>query len=286
MSHLFKGLLRSLNGLRRGLLSSVWGSEARWRGVELGAAIVCNGRPYLHREAGSRIRIGDHVVLNSSLRSNPINCARPVSLRTMKAGAEIILGCRVGLSGVSICAAQRVEIGEGTFVGADAVIFDNDFHAPVGEWGWGAPAADNPKPVLIGRGCSSARAIILKGVTIGDRAIIGPGGGHEGRARGCDCGGNPARLISPQRERPNLNPQRGTAETTSRRPGNPARSLRIRPKHGPEDGAGGGNWSKRKVRCPWRRRKPPSRGADGRGPDPISQRCMPPTPSFIVDGEH
>lgn len=199
MSHLFKGLLRSLNGLRRGLLSSVWGSEARWRGVELGAAIVCNGRPYLHREAGSRIRIGDHVVLNSSLRSNPIGCARPVSLRTMKAGAEIILGCRVGLSGVSICAAQRVEIGEGTFVGADAVIFDNDFHAPVGEWGWGAPAADNPKPVLIGRGVFiGARAIILKGVTIGDRAIIGAGAVvTKDVPAGAIAAGNPARLISP-----------------------------------------------------------------------------------------
>jgi acetyltransferase-like isoleucine patch superfamily enzyme len=94
----------------------------------------------------------------------------------MQAGAEIILGRGVGLSGTSICAARKVEIGEGTFVGADVVIFDNDFHAPEGDWNWGDFAPDNPRPVVIGRGVFiGARAIILKGVTIGDRAIVGAG---------------------------------------------------------------------------------------------------------------
>ena len=190
--------LRALNRARRGLINCVWRSEARWRGLELGQAIVFNGRPYLHRHPDSRIVIGARVCLNSTLRSNPIGCARPVSLRTMRAGAEIILGPGVGLSGVSICAAQRVEIGEGTFVGADAIIFDNDFHAPVGEWGWGGIATDNPRPVIIGRGVFiGARAIILKGVTIGDRAIIGAGAvvTKDVPARAI-AAGNPARIVS------------------------------------------------------------------------------------------
>ncbi len=169
-------LLRSLNAARRGMLNSFWLTEARLRGLELGRRIVLNGRPYLHREGGSRIVLGDDVCLNSSLRSNPIGCSRPVSLRTMRPGAQIILGRQVGLSSTAVCAAVRVEIGEGTFVGADTYIFDNDFHAPIGEWNWGAPAPDNPKPVIIGRGVFiGARAIILKGVTIGDRAIVGAG---------------------------------------------------------------------------------------------------------------
>jgi acetyltransferase-like isoleucine patch superfamily enzyme len=169
-------LLRSLNAARRGMLNFVWLTEARLRGLELGRRIVLNGRPYLHRESGSRIILSDGVCLNSSLRSNPIGCSRPVSLRTMRPGAQIILGPRVGLSSTAVCAAIRVEIGEGTFVGADTYIFDNDFHAPIGEWNWGPPAPDNPKPVIIGRGVFiGARAIILKGVTIGDRAIVGAG---------------------------------------------------------------------------------------------------------------
>lgn len=194
-------ILRPLNEVRRSLVISLWRLEARARGLELGAGVVFNGRPYLHREPGSRIVLGDGVILNSTLRSNPIGCARPVSLRTMQAGAELILGRNVGLSGVSICAAKRVEIGEGTFVGADAVIFDNDFHAPSGEWGWGMFASDNPRPVVIGRGAFiGARAIILKGVTIGDRAIVGAGAvvAKDVPAGGV-AAGNPARVLERSR---------------------------------------------------------------------------------------
>ena len=171
-----KNLLRSLNAVRRGVVNSLWLAEARLRGVELGQGVILNGRPYFQRVAGARIVLGDHICLNTSLRSNPIGCSRPVSLVTMRSGAEIILGKNVGLSSTAVCAAVRVEIGEGTFVGADSYIFDNDFHSPFGEWSWGPPAADNPKPVIIGRGVFiGARATILKGVTIGDRAIVGAG---------------------------------------------------------------------------------------------------------------
>lgn len=194
--------LQFLHGAWLSFLNRVWNAEARLRGFELGLHIVFNGRPYLYRHPGSRIVLGDRVCLNSSLRSNPIGCSRPVSLRTMRAGAEILLGPGVGLSGTSICAAIRVEIGEGTFVGADAVIFDNDFHAPLGEWNWGEAAPDNPQPVIIGRGVFiGARAIILKGVTIGDRAIVGAGAvvGKSVPARHIAVG-NPARVL-PHRER-------------------------------------------------------------------------------------
>ena len=195
---LLKQALRSVNGVRRALINAMWLTEARWRGLELGEDIILNGRPYLHRARGSRIQLSSRVCLNSYLRSNPIGCSRPVSLRTMQAGAEIILGPGVGLSSTSVCAAKRVEIGEGTFVGAEAMIFDNDFHAPVGEWNWGNYSADNPRAVLIGKGVFiGARAIILKGVTIGDRAIVGAGAvvTKDVPARHI-AGGNPARIIS------------------------------------------------------------------------------------------
>jgi len=190
--------LRALNRVRRGLINSIWRTEAKLRGLELGAGIVFNGRPYLYRMAGSHIVIGANVCLNSCLRSNPIGVARPVSLRTMSSSAEIILGPGVGLSGVSICAAQRVEIGEGTFVGADAIIFDNDFHAPKGEWQWGGFTPENPRPVKIGRGVFiGARAIILKGVTIGDRAVIGAGAVvTKDVPAQATAVGNPARTIA------------------------------------------------------------------------------------------
>ena len=191
-------MLGRINALPRGLLNAFWLGEARLRGVELGHHIILNGRPCLHRHPGSRIALADGICLNTSLRSNPLGCSQPVVLRTLRAGAEIVLGHGVGLSANSVCAALRIHIGEGTFLGAGAMIFDNDFHAPAGEWSWGEATPDNPRPVIIGRGVFiGARAIILKGVTIGDRAVVGAGAvvtrdvsAHHRVA------GNPARIIS------------------------------------------------------------------------------------------
>ena len=164
-------------------------------------SLVANDQ--LGNDVWTKTKLGDKVCLNSSLRSNPIGCSRPVSLRTMRPGAEIILGKGVGLSSTAVCAALRVEIGEGTFVGADTYIFDNDFHAPIGEWSWGDFLPDNPKPVIIGRGVFiGARAIILKGVTIGDRAIIGAGAVvSKDVPAGHIAIGNPARVIAPTQTR-------------------------------------------------------------------------------------
>lgn len=192
--------LRSLNAVRRGMLNRLWLAEARARGLELGSGVIFTGRPYLKRFTNSRICLGDRVCLNSTLRSNPLGCSRPVSLVTTRSGAEIVLGPGVGLSSAAICAAKRVEIGTGTFVGADAMIFDNDFHSPLGEWHWGEAAPDNPKPVIIGRGVFiGARAIILKGVRIGDRAIVGAGAVVSREVPSAHVAvGNPAQVLSPK----------------------------------------------------------------------------------------
>lgn len=74
-------------------------------------------------------------------------------------------------AGVSIAAYGRVHIGSECEIGSGVLIMDNDFHVP------GAlsarPAA---RPVQIGdRVWIGARAIVLKGVTIGDAATIGAG---------------------------------------------------------------------------------------------------------------
>lgn len=88
----------------------------------------------------------------------------------------MIIGDSVGMSGVCICAAQLVEIGENTIIGADVLITDTDFHQPLPDGGWSNDAGSASKPVRIGRGCFiGARAIILKGVTVGDGAVVAAG---------------------------------------------------------------------------------------------------------------
>ncbi len=116
------------------------------------------------------------VRIHSALRSNPLGCFQPSVLRTLSSGARLELANNVGLSGAVICAGKSIFIGENTIIGSGAMIFDNDFHVPEGEWGWGNDSEKGARPVHIGRGVFiGARAIILKGVTIGDRAVIGAG---------------------------------------------------------------------------------------------------------------
>jgi acetyltransferase-like isoleucine patch superfamily enzyme len=80
------------------------------------------------------------------------------------------------MSGACLCAARSLTIGEDTIIGADVLITDTDFHQPLPGWKWGSDAVARSRPVHIGRGCFiGARAIILKGVTLGDGAVVAAG---------------------------------------------------------------------------------------------------------------
>lgn len=135
------------------------------------------GLPRLQLVGDSELKIGKHCILRSKPGSNPIGVDQPVTFCTLLATAKITIGDSVGISGGTICARQLIEIGDGTLIGANTYIFDNDFHAidPT------IRAADDysavrSAPVRIGSNVFiGARSIILKGVTIGDNAIIGAG---------------------------------------------------------------------------------------------------------------
>ena len=82
----------------------------------------------------------------------------------------------VGASGVSITAATSVVVGEGTLLGADTLITDTDFHLPGQDGSWGTDPAAVSAPVRIGKRCFlGARVIVLKGVSIGDGAVVAAG---------------------------------------------------------------------------------------------------------------
>ena len=83
------------------------------------------------------------------------------------------------------------------------MILDNDFHVPAGTWGWENEVQKNARPIQIGRGVFiGARAILLKGVRVGDRAVIGAGAvvTHDVEA-GQTVAGNPARIVSRHEKR-------------------------------------------------------------------------------------
>lgn len=168
--------LGSLLNCGRESLSSLWALEARFKGCLLGRGVLFCGRPVISVARGSRLALGDGVRILSSLRSSPLGCFQSCVLRTLSPRAELVLGPRVGISATVLCAAASIHIGEGTFVGAGAMILDTDFHYPIENFGWGTDPVRLAKPIRIGRGVFiGARAIVLKGVTIGDCAMIGAG---------------------------------------------------------------------------------------------------------------
>jgi acetyltransferase-like isoleucine patch superfamily enzyme len=144
---------------------------------------------------GGTIRIGADVHINSAYWANPVGGIRTCFL--IKGDQAVIeIGDRVGMSNVLLAARTHIKVGARTNLGAGAKILDTDFHSlnlEEREADINIPSA----PVIIGEGVFiGADAMVLKGVTIGDRSVIGARSlVVKSVPPGEIWGGNPARFI-------------------------------------------------------------------------------------------
>jgi acetyltransferase-like isoleucine patch superfamily enzyme len=82
------------------------------------------------------------------------------------------------MSGTTICAAQSVVIGDYTRIGANVTIADTDFHSLDPSKRRDNDEANYAKvaPIVIGHDVFiGASSFILKGVRVGDYAVVGAG---------------------------------------------------------------------------------------------------------------
>lgn len=188
-----------INSMRQAA-SIFWRWEAKFKGVQFEGKAVFLGRPLISVARGGKIVVGDGVRIASARRANPLGLAQPSVLRALTPRAQLILGPGVGLSGTVLCAGNSIEIGQQTILGAGAMVLDTDIHAPAGDFDWRVEFVTNSRPIKIGRGVFiGARAIILKGANIGDRALIGAGAVVTGDVpAGHLAVGNPARILEPK----------------------------------------------------------------------------------------
>lgn len=155
------------------------------------------GVPMIQKHRQSEMKFGPGLGLRSAFRSNPLSPSHPVMLCTWQAGAVLQIGANFGMTGGTICAAEKITIGNNVAVGANCTIIDTDFHPLDPDYRKLHPQDAITAPinieddVFIGMKC-----MVLKGVTIGHGSVIGAGSvvTKDVPARSV-AAGNPARVL-------------------------------------------------------------------------------------------
>jgi acetyltransferase-like isoleucine patch superfamily enzyme len=187
----------------RGLRYPLLGGQPIW----IGSRTVLDGRERISFADGGALRVGlgdfglTSVDDTSVIRIRPaarFRCEGVVSLqrgvRIVVDSGELVIGHGTNVNGLSkILVAESVRIGADCTLSWDCQILDNDFHRIRVD---GQERASAASVVLGDRVWVGTAAIILKGVTIGDDAVIAAGAVvTRDVAPNTIVGGSPAREL-------------------------------------------------------------------------------------------
>lgn len=163
----------------------------------VGRSFKIDGKLWIWAQKKGCVRFGDNVRINSRFGSNLVGITNPVVFQCLGNGI-ITIGNNCGLSSAVLSSRSSITIGERTLIGGNARIFDHDFHSLDLQYRHSTKGEQvKTRPVIIGDDVFiGTNAIILKGVTIGDRAIIGAGSVVSRNIPPDEIwAGNPAQLI-------------------------------------------------------------------------------------------
>lgn len=143
--------------------------------IPYGSNLNLKSAPIIVKLRSSSIVLGDNVTISNEINENPAGVVHKTVLAAARPGAELIIGNNVGISGAILFCHQRIEIGDDCLIGAGASIYDTDFHAL-------DPAERHVRhsnqmktaPVRLGHNVwLGAQSLVLRGVIIGDNAVVG-----------------------------------------------------------------------------------------------------------------
>jgi acetyltransferase-like isoleucine patch superfamily enzyme len=174
-------------------LLSLW-----FQGAQYGKGFHTTGKCSFKLRREGSIVLGNGVSLLAGWRSNRAGLTNPVLLETFGEGI-IRIGDSSGGSAVAISSRSSVTVCKHVCLGANVRIYDHDFHpldAQMRRMSRNEQAAHlRSEPVIVGDDVFvGANAIILKGVTLGERSIVAAGSVVFRGNYPADCiiAGNPA----------------------------------------------------------------------------------------------
>lgn len=140
----------------------------------------------------------DKMVFVNNSKQSTLGISRPCKLTVYKDASLAIRGC-IGMSNAVIVATKRIEIGSNVMIGGGVTIIDSDFHSSdYNDWFTERDEKNMAsKEVKIGNNVFiGMNSIILKGVSIGDGAMIAAGSVVSKNIPMNEVwGGNPAKFI-------------------------------------------------------------------------------------------
>ena len=152
----------------------------------------------------ARISIGDNLYFSSGEAVNPIGSNLQGAILTDRPEARISIGDNVGMSSTRMWIHDSLTVGNNVNIGACVLIIDTDCH----EMDYRVRNHSLPQSEEDGQYVKSApikieddvwigaHSIILKGVTIGARSIIGAGSVvTKSIPADCIAAGNPCKVI-------------------------------------------------------------------------------------------
>ncbi len=167
-------------GLKRVLYRHWNRIKFRLLGVSLGNNADMFSKIYLHVGEKAKVIIGSNFAFQSGENFNPL-CRNTYGSIYVFDHATLTIGNDSGMSGGTIWATDSIVIGNNVLIGANCTIIDGDIHST--DWqqrhnkkSSPLPMEYNHKPIVIDDDVwLGANTIVLKGVTIGKRTIIGAG---------------------------------------------------------------------------------------------------------------
>lgn len=168
-------------------------------GIKFEEGMNVYNKIYVNVHPTAQVSIGHNFTFSSGAAFNPLS--RNIrGCIFAEAKSNIIIGDNVGISSATLWAKESVQIGNNVKIGSDCILLDTDAHnldyiirrdSSRDTFTAKSTPIIIEDDVLIGTRC-----IILKGVTIGARSVIGSGSiVTKSIPADCIAAGNPCKVI-------------------------------------------------------------------------------------------